>query len=231
MVHLPRLFLLHTYYALPLLPLYTLQLLQSASIVLPTLLLRPLSILHPSTFSPPTSDPTTTFTTSLLSTLTYTLPYLFLTLTGLLPRFLATHFTYLKTLELAHATTLPGVAILLAPLGYAATRFYLPAAASPFSAAAPTTYILDAEFDPITASLSQTLHRNLLWHLYLPQRSQEVLKRITTAGLLTLAAGAFWIWVEIEGTEAVGAVGWASVWATGAVLTGAVMGWVGGLGD
>lgn len=169
--------------------------------------------------------------TTLLSTLTYTLPYLILTTIGLLPRFLATYFTGLKTLELAHASTLPGVALLLLPLGYSAARFYLPAASSAFSAVKPTTYVIDSEFDPVTASLSQTMHRNIMWHLYLPARTQETLNRVAIVALLTLTSCSFWTWVEVEGTESVGATGWAVVWSFGSIVTGGVLGWVGGLLD
>lgn len=145
--------------------------------------------------------------------------------------FLATHFDRLKTLTVAHASNLPGTAVLLTPLGIAAARFFLPAAASPFSSVQPTTYVIERDFDPVTASLSQTLHRNVLWHLYLPARAQEVMRRIFVAVTMTFLSEAFWAWMEIDGVEAAGAVGWAGLWGLGAAATGLTLGWCGGLTD
>lgn len=228
---LPHLFLLTTYYALPILPLYSLLLTNLLSTVLPVLLLRPLSPLHPTLLTPPSPDRTTSLTTTALSTLLHALPYTLLTISGLLPTFLATHLSGLKTFEIAHASNLPGIAFLLLPLGLASARFFLPAAASAFSQAESTTYTISSDFDPITASLSQTLHRNILFHLYLPARAREVLRRTVVAAGLVVGSGAFWAWVEVEGTEGVGAMGWAGVWGVGVVLCGGVLGWVGGLLD
>lgn len=176
-----------------------------------------------------TSDTTITTLTTFLSSLLYTLPYLLLTSTGILPTFLATHFNGLRTLEAAHAATLPGIALLLLPLGWAATSFFFLPAAHPLASSGPTSVTLP--FDPVTASLGQTLHRNIFWHLYMPARTQEATKRIVVAYLLTVGYTAFWSWMEVDGVEPLGALGWASVWGLGSLLTGSILGWVGGLNE
>lgn len=58
-----------------------------------------------------------------------------------------------------------------------------------------------------------------------------MIRRIFILAALTVLGGGFWAWIEVEGTEVLGAVGWSSVWAIGAVVTGLVDGYVGGLTD
>lgn len=228
LTHAPHLLLLFTYYEIALPALVFLFAINTIATYLPFRLLRAPAAHHVHTTPDAVAgDNSIRAMTTLVATLFYALPYIGLTITGVLPLFLATHFSGLKTLEVAHASTLPGVAALLLPLGFAATLFFFVPTAHSLASAEDTVYMM--EFDPVSATLGQTLHRNILWHLYLPARTQELSKRVLSAAVVTMGYTAFWAFVEIEGVELVGALGWASVWTLGALLAGGGLAWIGGV--
>lgn len=166
----------------------------------------------------------------------YAIPVV-LSLATWLPLHLASTFYGLKTLEPAHSTSLPTALLILFQTGLFATDFLFNstvayASTIPVHATAALTgkaHGATLEFDPRTATLGQTLHRNVFWHRYLPARTQELLKRVTLLVAWTAANTAFLAVSEVEGAEVLGAVGWAAVWGASAALTGAMVGWIAGV--
>lgn len=179
------------------------------------------------------SDNTTFSIVVLVATAMYAIPTV-LSLVTWLPVHLAVNFEGLKTLDPAHDATLYSMLLLLLPLGISATDFLFTSTAAysstiPVLASGAGAESTILEFDPETATLTQTLHRNILWHKYLPAREQALFSRAATLTLWTIASTWFLGWVEIEGCDALGALSWAGMWGLGAAATSAMLGWIAGV--
>lgn len=148
-----------------------------------------------------------------------------------LPAYMVVHFDGLKSVAKAHDSALLLLFALFGPVGYAATQFiFVPAVGSAGNPGITDPKLKPelAPFDPETASLGQTVAYNLgLKQSGFTRRAEILTKRtvtLVTCSFLNTFVRSF---VTIEGTELVGALGWASVWATGAALVGAALSWVG----
>lgn len=131
-----------------------------------------------------------------------------------LTAFLAPRFTGLKTFENAHNVVLPALITYAIPLGWSARTFLF----SPSTAARPNlANIRQAGFNPETATLGETFAHNIWgWNL----RTKVLIKR--TAILMLMQGLNCWlrIFVTVEGSEGIGAAGWAAMWITATALVG-----------
>lgn len=170
--------------------------------------------------------PTQGFTSLLAATIQATvLTAAYLTF---LPHLLAIHFTGLHDIRPVYGWTNPGHFPLLItaflPLGLAAKiLLFTPSAAAKRDSADATR----ESFDPQTATLAETFLYNV-WGFRKGVR-ELVLRSAVLAGV-TLAYGWVQVFASVEGVESAGALGWASIWAASALVTGAVFGWVQSVG-
>ncbi|KAB8659328.1 hypothetical protein FH972_026217 [Carpinus fangiana] len=234
LTHLPQTYLLHTFYLVPISSTLTTLLISALSTYAPfrLFLTRPYS--RPYAF-------TTAFLplqvyVTLLASAVYALPLL-LSLTTWLPTHLILHFDGLRTLDPAHDANLAILVSLMLPTGFLASRFLFDPLASPALAAAeqlvkqagPDDGVETAgtSFDPVTATLVETLAWNLLWWRRYSPRGRELVRRMLLLVIGTGACAGMKAWAEVKGVDAQGAVGWAAVWIVGAGASGGVLGWVG----
>lgn len=177
------------------------------------------------------------YTVGLVAAAMYAIPVV-ASMTSWLPVHLATYFSGLRTLEPAHTAVFWWMLVGLLPLGWAARNFFF----YPLANTNAITLVNKAslaysghekvavlEFDPETATLTQTIHRNVFWHRYLPPRTQELLRRTMLATAWTVANTAFKAYVEVDGAELPGALGWGGVWGSGTVLAAGMLGWIAGV--
>lgn len=128
------------------------------------------------------------------------------------------HFENIPSVAAAHDAsplTLLPVTILF---GLAAKSFIF----TPTIAAA--SFLPGAEFDPVTATLFETLKYNL-WG-YSP-KVKVVIQRTATLMLVSGVNTAVQTAVTVEGVEVAGALVYSAVWVVAAGVTGAVLGLVG----
>jgi hypothetical protein len=182
------------------------------------------------------TDPYTTIATSLLSTAIFAvlLEGAFATY---LPTWLVTHFNGLRTIAPAHlgAQILPTLLLALIPAGYAVQAFlFAPAEAAAFPPPPSTTITIDPAlkgtvFDPATSTFAAHVHYNL-WGWYSP-RQKELIRRTGILTGLVFSETLIGCWKAIKGVEIEGAALYAGVWATGCVICGVALDWVGGPSD
>lgn len=148
-----------------------------------------------------------------------------------IPTYMVTHFDGLRSLSKAHDADVVMFLGLFLPLGFAASQFiFVPAIASPGNPGLTDPYIAPEKvpFNPQTATFSQTLAYNLgLSEAGLTRRAEIVAKRTLILSACSFINSFVRAYVVIEGTEVFGALGWASVWALAAGLTGAGFAWIG----
>lgn len=229
LTHAPVLYLLQTFYFISPTTALTNLAVDLASVALPTKLLRPRSALHnPNT--PKSTVPNrniihsfqVTLSTTLLGTAIYSV-VLYTALKAGLVTFMVTHYD-LPTVEPAHSVSLLQLVIALAPVGWAVRGFLL----TPSLGA--QTHISDAKasaFNPATATFTETLRQNVWgWS------KQTKVLLTQTAVLATMVAANTAVRVSaLEGTDAVGAVGYAGVWVLAGLLSAVMFGWVGDVGE
>lgn len=138
-----------------------------------------------------------------------------------LPHFMASHFDGLRSLEHAHVATLQGLFIILAPLGYAAREFLL---TPTLGAKAAHPQDEPQPFDPATATLRETLEYNLVGDKY---RAKVATRRALVLTGLVFANTAALCVRSLDGTDFVGAAGYAGVWAFASLVAGLGFRWVG----
>ncbi|CZT18622.1 uncharacterized protein RCC_04466 [Ramularia collo-cygni] len=148
-----------------------------------------------------------------------------------LPTYMIVHFDGLRSLERAHNTGILLLLALFGPLGYAATQFiFVPAIGSPGNPGITDPALKPGKvaFDPQTATIGQTVAWNLgLGESGLTHRGEILLKRTATLAASSFISNFVRSYVIIEGTELLGALGWASVWGSAAALVGLAYAWVG----
>ncbi|KAJ8609099.1 hypothetical protein MRB53_039298 [Persea americana] len=234
LTHLPQVYLLHTFYLVPALPLAAHLATSLIANALPFRLLRRDLPAH-TTGSPVTSSTLTLVTTTILGSLLYIIP-LYFSLDTWLPTHLAIHFDGLRTLDPAHSASVPSLVmlpLLSLPLGLAARTFLFTTTAlnlpSTTTSGQSTTGKPISVFDPAEASLAQTLEYNFLWWRYLSPRTRVWLERSTLLVFWTAANTGFLAYANIEGTEELGALGWGGLWSAGAAIASATLGWVAGV--
>ncbi|KAL1297018.1 hypothetical protein AAFC00_004612 [Neodothiora populina] len=134
-----------------------------------------------------------------------------------LPVYMIKHFDEVRSLEAAHNATLPILLIACIPIGYAAKNFLF----KPSIAAARP--LIDP-FDPVTASLPDTVRYNLGVGLHSSRAS--ILTTRTTLLIVNAAINTFVrVFGTVEGTDALGAAGWAGLWSAAALMVGVGFAW------
>ena len=160
--------------------------------------------------------------TTLLATSIYG-SVLYITYRTFLPSFLVTHFDGLVNLSVVYDASLLVLILPLVPVGYAAREFIF----SPSTAAQVAATNVGAKktaFNAETATLRETFWHNV-WGF--DTHTKVVLQRTATLVAVVLGNTTLQGTLTVEGVDAVGAAGWASLWAAAGLLTGAVFWWVG----
>ncbi|OCL08082.1 hypothetical protein AOQ84DRAFT_293849 [Glonium stellatum] len=229
LTHAPVLYLLQTFYFISPTTALTNLAIDLASVALPTKLLRPRSALH-NPNAPKSAVPNRNIihsfqvilSTTLLGTAIYSV-VLYTALKAGLLTFMVTHFD-LPTVAPAHSVSLIQLVAALFPVGWAVRGFLL----------APSlgvqTHLGDAKasaFNPATASLAETLRHNV-WGW---SKQTKVLLTRTAVVAAMVAANTTVRVSALEGTDAVGALGYAGVWVLAGALSAVMFGWVGDVGD
>jgi hypothetical protein len=138
-----------------------------------------------------------------------------------LPVHIITFFDNVKSLDAAHDAQLPTLLLTFFPLGWAARTFLF----SPSTAARMDLGDMVAtSFNPHTATLSDTVKHNF-WNY--SKGTKVVIKRSVI--LATMVGLTTWlrVWKTVEGSEGLGAAGWAGLWAVASLVNGAALRWVG----
>ncbi|KAL6713399.1 hypothetical protein ACLMJK_008864 [Lecanora helva] len=137
-----------------------------------------------------------------------------------LPTYLVTHFDGIRDISALHNKNFPFLAASFLPLGFAAKVFLF----TPATAAKPDRHDKEvAGFNPETATLAETVWYNVWGY---SKRTRVLIKRTVTLVAVVALQTSLQTYITIEGAEAFGAVGWSSVWALAATLTGAVFWYV-----
>jgi hypothetical protein len=156
---------------------------------------------------------------------------LYFSFTTWLPTYLVVHFDGLRSMEKIHNTGIWLLLALFGPLGYAATQFiFVPAIGNPGNPGPIPNKAAarNLRFDPETASLSQHVAHNLHFNPEgLTPRGKILLKRTLILATSSFVSSFTRSFVTIDGTDILGALGWASVWSTAAALVGVAYAWVG----
>lgn len=189
---------------------------------MPFHLLRPLSAVHSPSAAAPISkdlvvDLPLQLSTAALSTAIYTVT-LVLSLRFLLPRILVLHFNGLPSLEPAYAASYTAALPVTVLFGAAASIFIFP----PFAAAGREQ---PAQFDPVEASLGETVRWNVWGYT---NKTKVVVRRTAAAAFVTAVNTYLACTMTIYGIESAGAAAYAAVWAVSAMGTGLALGLVGG---
>ena len=147
-----------------------------------------------------------------------------------LPTYLVSNFDGVRTLEFAHNATVPGLLVYFIPLGLAAAQFlFTPAIGSQSNPGLtdPDIFPEKTDFDPETATFSDTLAFNLGFEGGFTKRA-EVLAKRSAVLIVTATANTFArTLLTVDGTEPWGAAGWAGAWAVAALSTSVAYGFVG----
>ncbi|KAM7223775.1 hypothetical protein V8F06_000791 [Rhypophila decipiens] len=166
--------------------------------------------------------------TSILAGLVYNV-VLFLACHTFLPTTLVLHFVDIPTVEPATDAVLlglgrrPDMLVLSLLFGIAARTFiFTPLVTTPQTAEDEQS----ADFDPVSATLGQTVAWNL-WG-YTTQTKVSI-KRTAAAVLATAVSTYLQCTLTIRGVESLGAAVWAGVWATATLATGLSLRYVGSI--
>ena len=107
------------------------------------------------------------------------------------------------------------------PVGYAAREFIF----SPSTAAQVSASTTKAPaFNPVTATLGETFLHNV-WDYN--KHTKVILQRTATLVAVVFGNTCLQGTLTVAGIDPIGAAGWAGIWATAGLLTGAVFWWVG----
>lgn len=197
----------------------------SLSALGPFVLLRPLSETHVAHPALPNSDIITDrnikLSTGLLAGLIYGVT-LFVAVKTYLGTTFVLYFEGITRVEPAlnskYGATV--AALLVGLLGIAAQSFIF----TPFEATPPTVDPKTKRFDPVTATLSDTLRWNL-WGFN--RRTQVVILRTGLVALVTWVHTYLQCAITIQGVEPWGAATYASIWSIAALATGTALELVG----
>ncbi|KAI1074345.1 hypothetical protein F5B20DRAFT_574162 [Whalleya microplaca] len=221
--HGPPLYLLYAFYGTPASALLLTLAVETIATYVPFRLLRPLSTAHASPSTAPNAEIVTDRPIALLTTLlagaiySVTLSFAYATY---LPRFLVVYFAGLPSVASAHDTTFVALLPMTLVLGLAAHTFiFTPAEASP-----NTPDDEKEEFDPVEASLAETVRWNVWgWSAQTRVVVQRTALLMGITGVNTFLQTS----LTIRGVEPAGAAAWSSVWVLAAAVTGLALGAVG----
>ncbi|KAK8221322.1 hypothetical protein IWZ01DRAFT_537248 [Phyllosticta capitalensis] len=227
LTHTPWFFLLATFYEVAPGSALLCLAVDAISVALPTRLLRPRAPTHnsraPRAAVPNKSiidDFQTRAATSALAAAVFGVALYTSLSTGFLTSFMLTHFDGIPSLERAHSLNLVNLVIALLPIGYAAREFLL----TPSLGALENTG--DAKrkaFNPETASLWEHVLYNFWWY---EKGTRVLLRRTTTVVAVGMGHAVGHSVFALEGGDAVGAVGFAGIWAAATIVTAALYAWV-----
>ncbi|CAK4032618.1 uncharacterized protein RCC_04466 [Lecanosticta acicola] len=141
---------------------------------------------------------------------------------------MVTYFDGIRDLQRAHDTEVWALLALFAPLGFAATQFiFVPAIGSPGNPGLDiVSPVPQRRFDPKTATLSETIARNLGRQEGFSRRTEILAKRTLTLAACCFVNTFVRSYVTIEGTELIGALLYSGVWSTAALASGLAFGYV-----
>lgn len=158
--------------------------------------------------------------TTLLSTAIYAVT-LVLSLRFLMPRILVLHFNGIPSLEPAYSASYAAVLPTTVLFGLAASTFIF----APFAATGEDEEdVKIEEFDPVTASLGQTVRWNLWGYT---AKAKVIIRRTASAATLTGISTYLACTKNLYGVEPIGAAAYASIWISSAILSGFGLGLVG----
>ncbi|KAK3990640.1 hypothetical protein QBC44DRAFT_216491, partial [Cladorrhinum sp. PSN332] len=227
--HGPATFLISVFYGIRSLTAGAYLVIEVVSTFLPFLLLRRLSSAHSAapgiTNREIIVDRGIQVLTSLHSSLIYSV-VLFLASRTFLPNILVLHFNGIPTIKPAADAVLFGnltIQVLSLLFGLAARTFIF----TPLVATPPTEQDQEnAEFDPASATLGQTVAWNL-WGF--TSRTKVSIIRTAVAMLFTAVGTYLDTALAIKGVESYGAVVYATVWVISALVTGLSLRYVGSI--
>lgn len=188
-------------------------------------------------------DRTVRFSTWLLATCIYSTVVLLSSRTWL-PAFLAVHFEGLRSLARLHGSEIPRLLLFMSPLGWAMQDFVFTAVTTAGAGPASTSTGKDGSggkesraasssttdaspFDPVTASLSETIWYNLLFWRRWDSRTKVLVERMITVVTVAAVSTSVQTFNTLEGSDMFGAIGWAGLWAVANIMVAFVFGWVG----
>jgi len=225
----PTLYLLHSFYLVSPSALLARFAVDSLSVVLPTKLLRPRSPIH-NRHAPkaavPNRDiihsPREVLVTAALGATVYGFT-LYVAFYSGLTSFMVSHFD-LPSLEAAHSATLQYLILYMLPVGFAVQSFLF---TQSLGAQTNLHDAADSAFNPATATLSETVQRNVWgWS----KRTKVLVKQTLILTALTGSHTVRMSWTN-EGTDIIGATGYAGVWVLAGLIAGGMFEWVGNLGE
>lgn len=232
--NLPYYFLLHTFYSIDLSACILALSIDIAAIAIPFALLRPLIHAHEPSNAPNqqvAQDSRIYTLMALFGSFLYAV-VIYGSLYTWLPLHLVLHFDGVRTMEKAHDASVPFLAIMLIPIGCATAQFLF----TPMIGARSNPGLTDPklkpemllDFDPENASFGKTLAYNLgLGKEGFTRRAEVLAKRTGVLVACSLTNTFVRVWMTVDGTEPVGALGWAGVWGLAAALTSLAYSWVG----
>lgn len=231
--NLPLYFLLSTFYAIPITSSAVALAIDVSVIAIPFMLLRPLIHAHEPGGSPNqqvAQDPYISALMALFGATIYAV-VIYFSLYTWLPVYLVVNFDGVRSVQGAHDATVPNLLLYFIPMGWATAQFLF----TPMIGARGNPGLTDprihpekVHFDPETATLGETIAFNLGWGQDGFSKRAEVLMKRTAVLVSCSAVNTFArVLMTVEGAEAVGALGWAGVWAAAATLTSVAYSWVG----
>ncbi|RCI14961.1 hypothetical protein L249_6440 [Ophiocordyceps polyrhachis-furcata BCC 54312] len=221
LVHGPLFYLQATFYSLGAITACAALLVDVVAAAAPFYLLRPLSAIHRrvSRAAEPLVDLPLLLYTSALAGSIYTI-VVALSLRFVLPRIFAVYFPGLPTLEPAYTASYADVLPATGLLGAAASAFiYAP------SATTPRDEDDEKHFDPVAATLGETVRWNLWGY---SSRVKVAISRTAVVMLLVGVNTYLACTRTMYGVEGPGAAAYAAVWVVAAMSSGLALGLVGG---
>lgn len=195
------------------------------STFVPFQLLRPLSGVHAGAKNVANREIVTDIPITIYTTLLTTAIYCITVYSALhtyLPTTFVLHFDGIPSLEPAYTASYLTIVPVMVAFGFAARSFIF----TPFAATGRSQE--DGrlnEFDPVTATLGETL----VWNLWgYTSRSKVVIARTLVAMLVTGLNTYLQTYLTIGGVEGAGAAGYASAWVLATFFAGGALAFVGG---
>ncbi|PFH55628.1 hypothetical protein XA68_17917 [Ophiocordyceps unilateralis] len=223
LAHGPLFYLQATFYSLGATTAASALLVDVLAAATPFYLMRPLSAVHRpasrgSSFADVIDLPLQLYTSALAASI-YTI-IVALSLRLVLPRILVVYFPGLPSLEPAYAASYADVLPATGLFGAAASALiYAPSATTPRDAADRK------HFDPVTATLGETVR----WNLWGYSSRTKIAVCRTAAAMLLVGVNTYLSCTRtMYGVETPGAVAYAAVWVVAALCSGLALGLVGG---
>ncbi|KAK0365242.1 hypothetical protein LTR02_005409 [Friedmanniomyces endolithicus] len=230
--NLPLYFLLTTFYGVDAIASTSILTIDVIAIAVPFALLRPLIHAHEPGKEPNqqvAQDRLIFALVGLLGASIYSV-VIYTSLYTWLPVYLLTHFDGLRSMQKAHDASVPLLMLSFIPMGWATAQFlFTPSIGSRGNPGLtdPKIYPEKTNFDPETATIAETIAFNLGFKGGFTKRAEVLAKRSAVLIWASMANTFVRVLFTVDGTEALGAAGWASAWGVAALLTSVAYGFVG----